>query len=171
MTRIFSGSDLEQYITGLVTPSFDAVLYRQVNLFANQRFPNNLTFVRNCSRPTAPRTPATRWPPSACCAITGITTPTFATATSSRSPAPTSWPAPLPWWRRTRPSPATRRWLGEAAAWQSHFERAAPLLVEAAQADTGDTDVVTRAAAVERSLRPPGDRRQADQRPGRPESC
>jgi len=56
--RTFSGSDLEDYFNDVVSSSsFDAVLYRQLNLYAHQRFPHNLVFVRNLlsiyrSRPT-----------------------------------------------------------------------------------------------------------------------
>jgi predicted Zn-dependent protease/Flp pilus assembly protein TadD len=46
--RTFSGSDLENYFDDVVSSSaFDAVLYRQLNLYAHQRFPHNLAFVRN----------------------------------------------------------------------------------------------------------------------------
>ncbi|HUG82113.1 MAG TPA: hypothetical protein VML01_10645, partial [Bryobacterales bacterium] len=44
----FSGSDLESYFQQVVAQSaLDAVLYRQVNLYAHERFPHNLTFVQN----------------------------------------------------------------------------------------------------------------------------
>ena len=46
--RTFSGSDLEDYFNDVVsTSAFSAVIYRQLNLYAHQRFPHNLTFVRN----------------------------------------------------------------------------------------------------------------------------
>jgi hypothetical protein len=46
--RTFSASDLENYFNEVVSSSaLDAVLYRQLNLYAHQRFPHNLTFVRN----------------------------------------------------------------------------------------------------------------------------
>ena len=46
--RTFSGSELDDYFRDVVaSASFDAVLYRQLNLYAHQRFPHNLTFVRN----------------------------------------------------------------------------------------------------------------------------
>src|SRR5260370_38669411 len=32
---------------GVAKESLDAMIYRQVNLYANKRFPHNLTFVRN----------------------------------------------------------------------------------------------------------------------------
>ena len=46
--RTFSGSDLENYFNDVVsTSAFNAVLYRQLNLYAHKRFPHNLSFVRN----------------------------------------------------------------------------------------------------------------------------
>lgn len=46
--QTFSGSDLENYFNDVVSSSaFNAVLYRQLNLYAHRRFPHNLTFVRN----------------------------------------------------------------------------------------------------------------------------
>lgn len=46
--RTFSGSDLENYFDDVVnSSSFDAALYRQLNLYAHKRFPHNLVFVRN----------------------------------------------------------------------------------------------------------------------------
>ena len=44
----FSGSELEAYFGDVVSQtSPDAVLYRQLNLYAHQRFPEDLAFVRN----------------------------------------------------------------------------------------------------------------------------
>src|SRR5262249_34152145 len=45
---IFSGTELEAYFQEVVArEAIDPVIYRQVNLYAHQRFPHNLTFVRN----------------------------------------------------------------------------------------------------------------------------
>jgi tetratricopeptide (TPR) repeat protein len=45
---IFSGTGLEKYFREIVDPaSLDAALYAQVNLYAHQRFPDNLAFVKN----------------------------------------------------------------------------------------------------------------------------
>jgi len=45
VTGIFSGTDLEQYLREAPAP--DARLALEVNRYANQRFPHDLTFVRN----------------------------------------------------------------------------------------------------------------------------
>ena len=47
VTRIFSGSELEEYFRNRVQPNMDAGLYRQLNIFAHQRFPGDVVFVRN----------------------------------------------------------------------------------------------------------------------------
>ncbi len=152
VTKIFSGSDLEQYITELVTPKFDAVLYRQVNLFANQRFPNNLTFVRNLlgaySRPATRDSLAYQKLLRNYWYFEEDLRERYFESLSRANQLPGAIAAV----RKNTATPATTRWLGEAEAWRSHFEEAAPFLVNAANEDPGDTDVVTRAAAVEQSL-------------------
>ena len=48
IAKIFSGTELERYFRDVVaTSSLDPVIYRQVSLYAHQRFPDNLAFVRN----------------------------------------------------------------------------------------------------------------------------
>jgi Flp pilus assembly protein TadD len=45
---VFSGSELEQYFSDIVSAAHpDAVLYRQLNLYAHERFPEDLAFVNN----------------------------------------------------------------------------------------------------------------------------
>ncbi|MGP8245668.1 MAG: hypothetical protein ACLQVN_14265 [Bryobacteraceae bacterium] len=45
---LFSGTGLEQYFRDIVSQTHpDAVLYRQLNLYAHQRFPEDLAFVQN----------------------------------------------------------------------------------------------------------------------------
>ncbi len=61
VTGTFEGSDLAKFITG-VEPNakLNPELYRQINLYAHERFPHNLTFVRNLL--TAYRTQGTADP-------------------------------------------------------------------------------------------------------------
>lgn len=152
VTKIFSGSDLERYVSDLVTPSFDAVLYRQVNLFAHQRFPNNTVFVRNLL--TAYSRPATR----DSLAYQALLRDYWYYEEDLRgryfeSLARTNQlPGAIAAVRQNPASPATIQWLGEAEAWRSHFEEAAPLLLAAAGRDPGNLELTGRAVAVERSL-------------------
>src|SRR5581483_7776337 len=59
---IFSGTELEAYFNQVVaTGSLDPVLYRQLNLYAHERFPKDLVFVHNllaCYERTATYDPA-----------------------------------------------------------------------------------------------------------------
>lgn len=152
VAAIFSGSDLEQYLSDLVTPRFDAVLYRQVNLFANRRFPNNLAFVQNLL--TAYSSAATR-DNLACQRLLrnywyyddNLRQRYFEELSRNNQ-----LPGAIAAVRQNPTSPATTRWLGEAEAWRSHFEDAAGYLATAAGEDPGNVDVMARAAAVERSL-------------------
>ncbi|MGH6628997.1 MAG: hypothetical protein ACREB3_04625, partial [Burkholderiales bacterium] len=50
VTAAFSGSDLEQYFREVVGGGLNSQLYLRVNLYAHQRFPHNLSFVRNLLR-------------------------------------------------------------------------------------------------------------------------
>src|SRR6202044_1831733 len=48
IVKIFSGTDLERYFREVVAPnSLDAHLYLQLNVYAHDRFPNDLVFVKN----------------------------------------------------------------------------------------------------------------------------
>ena len=44
---VFTGSELEQYFGEIVSSHPDAVFYRQLNLYAHARFPEDLVFVHN----------------------------------------------------------------------------------------------------------------------------
>ncbi|HYZ85093.1 MAG TPA: hypothetical protein VE621_11850, partial [Bryobacteraceae bacterium] len=47
ITATFSGTDLEQYFAQMGAQGVDSKLYLQLNLYAHQRFPHDLVFVRN----------------------------------------------------------------------------------------------------------------------------
>jgi tetratricopeptide (TPR) repeat protein len=77
VVRIFSGGELEDYFRQVVgRGTLDPLLYRQVNLYAHDRFPHNLTFVRNLL--AAYRSRGTH---------TGSTLRICATASSNSSPS------------------------------------------------------------------------------------
>ena len=46
VVKIFSGTELEDYFADVVA-STDPVVYRQLNLYAHERFPEDLVFVNN----------------------------------------------------------------------------------------------------------------------------
>jgi tetratricopeptide (TPR) repeat protein len=48
ITGTFEGSELAKFISGIEpNPRLNPELYRQINFYAHQRFPHNLTFIRN----------------------------------------------------------------------------------------------------------------------------
>lgn len=53
---------------------------------------------------------------------------------------------------QTKDNPAAALWVAEAETWKGHFEAAAPLFKAVAADFPADTALVTRAAAVHRSL-------------------
>ena len=129
VVQIFSGTGLEKYFAEIVNPaSLDAALYRQVNLYAHQRFPDNLTFVRNLlavytRRETADAAAHDRllrayWFYDAqlraqffeAMARTGSLDSELAAARNADAKA----------------DPAAAQFLAEGEAWRCHFEAAAP---------------------------------------------
>src|SRR5262249_348851 len=53
---IFTGAELEHYFSEIISATHpDAVLYRQLNLYAHERFPHDLVFVRNLLNASSPQ--------------------------------------------------------------------------------------------------------------------
>ena len=166
VVQVFSGSDLETYFSDVVAGGgLGPQLYLRVNQYAHQRFPYSLAFVRNLL--SAYHTKSTydhaAWQQlirefwfyhddlrarffedlvmykkmdNELAAVLA-----YATATSGGR-----WP------ELARRNPSAAQFLGEAAAWQSHFESAAPLLGALAEEHPGDLGLSRRAAAIHRSL-------------------
>ncbi|HSA91682.1 MAG TPA: hypothetical protein VLE48_01615, partial [Terriglobales bacterium] len=166
VTQVFSGSELEAYFSDVVAGAgLGSQLYLRVNQYAHQRFPYSLAFVRNLlsAYHTKGTYDHTAWQQlirefwfysddlrarffedlvaykkmddELAAALA------YATATNGGR-----WP------ELARQNPAAARFLGEAAAWQSHFEAAAPLLGALAEEHPGDLGMSRRAAAIHRSL-------------------
>ena len=149
---VFSGSELEKYFAEIVSQAHpDAALYRQLNLYAHERFPEDLIFVRNLigaySRPeTYDRAAAERllrqyW----------FYDPELRTRLLQQL------------WRQgqlygelaqvqTADNPAALQFVTEAEGWLSHFEAAAPVARTLAEAYPGRREFTSRAAALHRSL-------------------
>ncbi len=166
MVNVFSGTDLEKYFRDLiVTGSIDPVLYRQVNLYAHQRFPQNLVFVRNLL--TAYSRRETLDPAAWEKLLRGywyhdedlrsrlfeyltrtarLDAELQAVRALDASAAGANWP------QLVISNPAAARFIAEAESWRSHFESAAPALNALAGEYPGETTVVSHAAAMHRSL-------------------
>ncbi len=152
VVRVFSGTGLEAYFRDVVAaPNLDAALYRQVNLYANQRFPHNLTFVRNLLN--AYQTRGTADPVSYENLLRrhwfydeALRARFFEHLSRTGKLAPEL--AAL----RRETNPAATRMLAEAEAWRSHFEAAAAPLGKVYDEAPGDLELGARATSLHRSL-------------------
>lgn len=157
--KIFSGTDLEAYFQELVNSSaVGPAAYRQVNLYAHQRFPNNLQFVRNLLNAYASKQTGD---PRAYRELLrqywfyddrlqqeflsnyGETEQQEVEALRARAGDTARLAVDNPWGAKL---------VAEMAAWKSHFEEAAPALDALAAQYPGDTSIALRAATVDRSL-------------------
>jgi tetratricopeptide (TPR) repeat protein len=162
--RTFSGSELDDYFRDVVaSASFDAVLCRQLNLYAHQRFPHNLTFVRNLltaytARPT--------YDQSAWVALlrqywfydAALRARFFSYLSSvSRLQAEMeqvqnmagAQPAPQ---QLAASNPAAARFIAEANLWRCQYEAAAPLMQALAAQYPTDFPLDRRTSDLFRSL-------------------
>ena len=154
---IFSGTELEQYFAGIVTTTnLGPILYRQMNLYALQRFPEDLVFVHNLL--SAYSTNATRDAEAATRLLrqywfydAGLRNRFFESLSQTGNLA-----AELAAVRAANPdvaaNPAAAQFLAEGEAWRSRFEEAAPAMRTVAEAFPGDRTLVSRATSVYRSL-------------------
>ena len=166
VTGIFSGTELETYFNQVVaTAALDPVLYRQLNLYAHQRFPEDLVFVHNLL--SAYAHPAT-YDPSASQALLRqywFYDPNLRNRLFEQLASSGKLYAEVAAIRRDNPeighgndarttgaNPAAAQFSAEAEAWMSHFESAAPEMRALAEAYPGDRSLTSRASSVYRSL-------------------
>ena len=163
---IFFGTELERYFADIVTgTNLGPVLYRQMNLYALQRFPDDLVFVHNLL--SAYATTATRDDAAAMRLLrqywfydAGLRNRFFeslsqggkldAELAAVRSANPDAQDGR--WSQLMTANPAAAQFLAEGEAWRSHFEEAAPGMKAVAEAFPGDRTLVSRATSVYRSL-------------------
>lgn len=151
---IFSGTDLERYFRQVVSPgAVGAGMYLQVNLYAHQRFPNNLVFVNNLlgaytARGTADPAAWQRLLRRYWYFDDGLRATFFRFLAGSQQ-----LDAELNEARNAGPGNlAAVRFVAEAEAWRSHFEQAAPGFDALAAQHPADAGIAQRAAALNRSL-------------------
>jgi len=178
----FSGTELEEYFRSVVSSGpVVPQMYVQLNLYARQRFPHNLTFVRNLLE--AYRLSATynrqAWDALirqywyyddnmravffAYLASGGqleseLETVRATVACKGSSPcAPTARaaePDARQWNELAQANPAAAQFVAEAEIWRSHFEAAVPVSQAIADAYPDDSEVGERASSLFRSLAP-----------------
>jgi tetratricopeptide (TPR) repeat protein len=166
MVDTFSGSDLEAYFADVVADgTFERRMQVEINLYALNRFPHDLRFVHNLvslysGGPTAD--------PGALMKLLGehwyedesIRRMYFERLAGNGSLAGVVQTAAglLPpasagsWTSAQTANPLVTRFIGEAAAWQSHFESAATILQAVAAAYPTDAQFAGRASELYRSL-------------------
>jgi len=166
VTGIFTGTELESYFsevvqTGPVAPN----LYLQLNLFAHQRFPEDLVFVRNLLREY--QSPANRSPAAAASLLHDYWfcdddlrrqffeqlsqgNQIYNQLTELRRDHPEIEKGH--WQQLETTNPAAVQFDAEAETWLGHYEAAAPPMRALADAFPGREDVNLRTAALHRSL-------------------
>ncbi|HEY6392364.1 MAG TPA: hypothetical protein VIX89_13850, partial [Bryobacteraceae bacterium] len=153
VVKIFSGTELESYLRDASTgQTLAPMLYRQVNLYAHQRFPHDLMFVRNLL--TAYSQKATADPIASEALLrkywfyaSDLRDRFFELLSRTRK-----LDVELTALKAATANPATQQFVAEAGAWQSHFEQAAPVM-QAITADCpADAVRATRTASLFRSL-------------------
>lgn len=152
VAKVFSGTELESYFSDVVAKgSLDPVLYRQVNLYAAQRFPHNLVFLRNLldayqRKGTADPVAWEQLLRRSWFYADDLRSRFFEYL--SRTGKLNAELAAL----RVNTQPAARQMLAEGEAWRAHFEAAGPVLRTLAMETPGDEDLGARTAKLQRSL-------------------
>jgi cellulose synthase operon protein C len=153
----FSGTEVDRYFreVGMGRP-VDAPLYLELNLYAHQHFPNDLTFVHNLlgaySREGTADAPAYSallrqyW-----FYDERLRAQLFEDLARSRN-LEGEITAAHNAAKASAPDPAAARFVAEGEAWRSHFETAAAPMREVAAQFPGDAEVTGRAADLYRSL-------------------
>lgn len=157
VVNVFSGSELDTFFQELLPQAeLDAVLYRQVNLYAHTRFPHDLVFVKNLLQ--AYSTPGTADPAARekllrehwyhDLEIRNM----FFQMLSQSGRLDRELAALLAAPAATRNTRAAPQWIAEAHAWKSHFEESSPIYERIAADYPGERALSERAASLARSL-------------------
>jgi hypothetical protein len=157
---VFSGSELQRFVEDISSQgSLDPVIYRQVNLYAHQRFPRHTVFVKNLLRAYQTRGTADpvqwesllrrHWYHDDALRAQFFE---FLSRTNRLEGELAAARAVIDGGSSAGGNPAIVQWVAEAEAWKSHFERAAPLLRALSEQYPGDSALAVRTSAVHRSL-------------------
>ena len=166
VTGVFSGTDLDTFFQQIVASgSLGDQAYLQVNLFAHERFPHNLTFVHNLlwaysdpdtrNRAAWERLLREYWFHDddlrsrfyAFLTRSGRLEAELRALESSLAPARAG-----NWEALVRENAAAARIIAEAGLWRCHFEEAAPVLRALAIEFPTDERLAHRASVVHRSV-------------------
>ena len=167
VTRTFAGTDLARYFQAVVGrgPAVNAQMFLQLNLYAHERFPHHLVFVRNLlsayaadgTRDRAARDALLRrhWfedDPLAAefFAMLSGTNRLDAEIAGMRGASTAANEAN--WGRLAKEHPLAARFLAEADIWRSRFESATPVISALAIEFPGDVELNRRTSSLHRSL-------------------
>jgi len=154
VVKIFSGTELENYIREITSgQTLAPVLYRQVNLYAHQRFPHDLVFVHNLLTAYSQRQTADAAAFDALLRkywfYSGDLRDRFFEHLSAAGTLDAELAAGI---KASPVNPAAQQFIAEANAWKSHFEEAAPVMRSLAVDFPADADRAGRASSIFRSL-------------------
>jgi Tfp pilus assembly protein PilF len=158
---VFSGSELESYFGDIVSATHpDAALYRQLNVYAHARFPEDLVFVHNLLGAYGRNAAADSllrqywfYDPQLRARLferlwqRGRLYPELAEIRAANPGIVSGQLAQV-----LAANPAAVQFAMEAEAWLSHFEAAAPAARALASAYPGRSEFTTKASALYRSL-------------------
>jgi tetratricopeptide (TPR) repeat protein len=166
-TRTFDGTDLARYFQAVVGrgPALNARLFLQLNLYAHERFPHHLIFVRSLLQAYAIPETADQAAREALLRRHWLEDPALATelfATLSGAgrldaeiagmSGVNSAASEANWSRLANEHPLAARFLAEAAIWRSRFESATPILDALAIDFPADAALNERTGSLHRSL-------------------
>ena len=162
---VFSGSELERYFGDVLQNHPDAVLYRQLNLYAHERFPQDLVFVHNllntyANQETRDAAAAERLLRQYWFYDRQLASRLFERLSQqgrlagelAEIRAGNAAIAGGQFDRAVAANPAAVQFLVEAEAWSSHFESAAPAARALAAAYPGRREFTAKASVLYRSL-------------------
>jgi tetratricopeptide (TPR) repeat protein len=159
VAKIFSGMELEDYFRSVAMPS---EIERQLNIYANQRFPHNLAFVHNLLNYYRLHNDEANW--EALVRQHWLEDPTLRNQFFEYLSRKGKLEAELEglkthergrqtnWQTVATTNPAAARFAGEAELWKSHFEEGAPALGAVAALYPAQLNLGREASSVYRSL-------------------
>ncbi len=158
ITQTFKGSDVATFVTA-VRPNRDLnpVLYRQINLYAHQRFPHNIVFIHNLlhayrRQPTYDLAAYDALLRETWTYDTELRTVFFEYLTSTGKLHDELAALPAVETAAADRNTVALQFYAEGHAWLSEYESAAPAFVQIADLAPGEHDSNTRAVSIERSL-------------------
>jgi cellulose synthase operon protein C len=163
---VFSGSELESYFNDIVSQTHpDAALYRQLNVYAHTRFPEDLVFVHNLLGAYASKETYDAAAANSLLRQYWFYDPQLRARLFERLWQQGRLYPELAQIRAANPgivngqfdhalaaNPAAVQFTLEAEAWLSHFETAAPAALALASAYPGKSEFTAKASALYRSL-------------------